>query len=605
MKLFRCLGARASTLGARTSVLGARTSTLGASVHAPRRSVHAPRRSVHAPRRSVHAPRRSVHAPRRSVHAPRRSVHAPRRSVHAPRRSVHAPRRSVHAPRRSVHAPRCSVHAPLVHAPRRTPSLASPPVKLPLSRRSSSQVTAGQRSPDARHQRAHSHSPPVVRGPSPRGERPRQMSGSRSRSPQRRGRSRSPRRDRRGGVTELTNKMSQFMDLMMGQQSLLMSLATARAVDEPVGLVANQPMVLPQPLPIPVAQQDAWDVDPISRDASEGEPLHGEDSVEAELTSHHSESEMEVGVDDSLWSLVERATRHLGIQWPAAEQPRRSLFELPLAQGLQSRTLPAFPDFIKEVQSTWETPASAPATSRKAAAFTMQALVKSPTLSGLVKDPTCPNKQCRITEVHLKRGYSAATEAVRLSNLASLLSVYQAALIKDLPDYPSVSLRAELGLIAQLLVKLAQLNARAQGRSIASLVVARRQLWLSQARVQEHDKAPLLDAPITPGHTFGPAVEEMLQRSAKAKEASQQLATIWPRRPFQVKRPQEHQWRRTPPQHQPRPGGTKTFPASTAVRGQIPFGRPQRRGWRPRGGGRPSPRGAGQAPRERAQPKQP
>ncbi|MGH0115240.1 UNVERIFIED_CONTAM: hypothetical protein FKN15_006668 [Acipenser sinensis] len=406
-----------------------------------------------------------------------------------------------------------------------------------------------------------------MRGPSPRGERP-QISRSRSGSPRRRGRSRSPRRDRRGGVTELTNKMSQFMDLMMGQQSLLMSLATARAAEEPVRPVVNQPIILPQPLSVPVAQQDAWDVDAISRDASEGEPLHGEDSVEAELTSHHSESEMEVGVDDSLWSLVERATRHLGLEWPVTEEPRRSLFESPLAQGQQSRTLPAFPDFVKEVQSTWGTPASAPATSRKAAAFTMQgaseaglasfppvgaafaALVKSPTLSGLVKDPTCPNKQCRITEVHLKKGYSAATEAVRLSNLASLLSVYQAALIKDFPDYPSVSsLRTELGLIAQLLVKLAQLNARAQGRSIASLVVARRQLWLSEARVQEHDKAPLLDAPITPGHTFGPAVEEMLQRSAKDKEASQQLATIWLRRPSQVKCPQEHQWRRTPPQH--------------------------------------------------------
>ncbi|MGH0126186.1 UNVERIFIED_CONTAM: hypothetical protein FKN15_005582 [Acipenser sinensis] len=334
------------------------------------------------------------------------------------------------------------------------PSLASPPPKLPISRSSSSQVTAGQRSPDARRKRDRSHSPPVMRGPSPRGERP-QISRSRSGSPRRRGRSRSPRRDRRGGVTELTNKMSQFMDLMMGQQSLLMSLATARAAEEPVRPVVNQPIILPQPLSVPVAQQDAWDVDAISRDASE-------------------ESEMEVGVDDSLWSLVERATRHLGLEWPATEEPRRSLFESPLAQGQQSRTLPAFPDFVKEVQSTWGTPASAPATSRKAAAFTMQgaseaglasfppvgtafaALVKSPTLSGLVKDPTCPNKQCRITEVHLKKGYSAATEAVRLSNLASLLSVYQAALIKDLPDYPSVSLRAELGLIAQLLPAFCQ-----------------------------------------------------------------------------------------------------------------------------------------------------
>ncbi|RXM33165.1 hypothetical protein EOD39_15282 [Acipenser ruthenus] len=128
--------------------------------------------------------------------------------------------------------------------------------------------------------RDRSHILSVRRGPSPRGERPRQISRSRSRSPRRRGCSRSPRRDRRGGVTELTNKMSQFMDLMMGQQSLLMSLATARAAEEPVRPAVNQPIILPQPLSVPVAQQDAWDVDAISRDASEGEPLHGEDSVE-------------------------------------------------------------------------------------------------------------------------------------------------------------------------------------------------------------------------------------------------------------------------------------------------------------------------------------
>ncbi|MGH0127971.1 UNVERIFIED_CONTAM: hypothetical protein FKN15_064381 [Acipenser sinensis] len=184
------------------------------------------------------------------------------------------------------------------------------------------------------------------------------------------------------------------------------------------------------------------------------------------------------------------------------------------------------------------------------------ALVKTPTLSGLVKDPACPNKQCRTTEIHLKKGYLAATEAVKLSNVASLLAVYQASLVKDLPEHPSASLRAELALVAQFLVKIAQLNARAQGRSIASLVVARRQLWLSQARVQEPDKAPLLDAPITPGHTFGPAVEEMLQRSVKAREASQQMAKMWPHKPFQPRRHQEHQWHRAPLQHQPRPGET-------------------------------------------------
>ncbi|MGH0119582.1 UNVERIFIED_CONTAM: hypothetical protein FKN15_056850 [Acipenser sinensis] len=136
---------------------------------------------------------------------------------------------------------------------------------------------------------------------------------------------------------------------------------------------------------------------------------------------------------------------------------------------------------VTEVQSTWGAPASSPATSRKASAFAMQgaseaglasfppvdaafeALVKTPTLSGLVKDPACPNKQCRTTEIHLKKGYLAATEAVKLSNVASLLAVYQASLVKDLPEHPSASLRAELALVAQFLVKIAQLNAWAQG----------------------------------------------------------------------------------------------------------------------------------------------
>ncbi|MGH0136351.1 UNVERIFIED_CONTAM: hypothetical protein FKN15_060779 [Acipenser sinensis] len=271
-----------------------------------------------------------------------------------------------------------------------------------------------------------------------------------------------------------------------------MSLTNRAPPAEPL---ASQPALQPQSLAIPVVQQPqgVWDVDAISRDASEGEPLLDEESFEAELPSQHSEHDSEPEVldtSDPLWSLVERATRHLGIEWPVVELPRRSLFESPSVRYPLPRTLPAFPDFIKEVQSPWGAPASSPATSRKASAFAMQgaseaglasfppvdaafaAMVKTPTFSGLVKDPTCPNEQCRTTEIHLKKDYLAATEAVRLSNVTSLLSVYQASLVKDLPEHPSTSLRAELALVAQLLVKIAQLNARAQGRSIASLVAA-------------------------------------------------------------------------------------------------------------------------------------
>ncbi|MGH0136377.1 UNVERIFIED_CONTAM: hypothetical protein FKN15_060976 [Acipenser sinensis] len=571
-------------------------------------------------------------------------------------------------------------------------SVLKPPVMSQPPRSPSSQLTAGQSSP-ARRARERS------RSPSSRGARPRQESKSRSRSPRRRRYSRSPRRGRRHqdtfGVAELTSKMSQFMEVMMGQQSLLMTVVP-RAPELPTGPIAGQPVVPPpvphsqpqevwdvnavsrdvsdaeplfeegtepevasqhseqddpevldtndpmwQPLanvvprapelptgpiagqpvvppPVPHSQpQEVWDVNAVSRDVSDAEPLF-EEGTEPEVASQHSEQDDPEVLDtnDPMWSVVERAARHLGMDWPVSEPTRCSLFELPSAQPPQSRILPAFPDFIKEVQSTWGAPASAPATSRKASAFTMHgaskaglasfppvgaafaALVKAPTLSGLAKDPSFPNRQCRITEAHLKKGYAAATEAVRLSNVASLLMVYQAALLRDLSECPSVALRTELGAIAQLLVTGQEgRRAGAQGRSIASLVVARRQLWLSQARVQEPDKAPLLYAPISPGHTFGPAVEEMLQRSVKAREASQQLAKMWQSKPFQSRRPQERQWRRAPPQQQAQPRGSKTVPLGVSARSQPAFARSHRGGW--------CPRSSGQAPRERAQPKQP
>ncbi|MGH0122658.1 UNVERIFIED_CONTAM: hypothetical protein FKN15_045468 [Acipenser sinensis] len=44
------------------------------------------------------------------------------------------------------------------------------------------------------------------------------------------------------------------------------------------------------------------------------------------------------------------------------------------------------------------------------------------------------------------------------------------------------------------------------------------------------DKKALLDAPISPGHRFGPAVEEILQCSQREREASRQVAAMLPSR---------------------------------------------------------------------------
>ncbi|MGH0137577.1 UNVERIFIED_CONTAM: hypothetical protein FKN15_008110 [Acipenser sinensis] len=49
-------------------------------------------------------------------------------------------------------------------------------------------------------------------------------------------------------------------------------------------------------------------------------------------------------------------------------------------------------------------------------------------------------------------------------------------------------------------------------------------------RVLDADKAALLDKPISPGHTFGPALQEILPRSHWEREASRQVAVLLPPR---------------------------------------------------------------------------
>ncbi|MGH0134365.1 UNVERIFIED_CONTAM: hypothetical protein FKN15_072355 [Acipenser sinensis] len=79
--------------------------------------------------------------------------------------------------------------------------------------------------------------------------------------------------------------------------------------------------------------------------------------------------------------------------------------------------------------------------------------------------------------------------------------------------------------MSSTLLQISGLQGQALGRRLASWIVAHRQLWLLQARVPDADKAALLDVPISPGHTLGPAVEEILQRSHRECEASRQVAT--------------------------------------------------------------------------------
>ncbi|MGH0122180.1 UNVERIFIED_CONTAM: hypothetical protein FKN15_015485 [Acipenser sinensis] len=171
---------------------------------------------------------------------------------------------------------------------------------------------------------------------------------------------------------------------------------------------------------------------------------------------------------------------------------------------------PAHPDFLFELQS-WDHPATFTAVPRVADALykvfdadklglnhfppveaSIEALVQTDNLSLLSKDAVCPNKQCWVTEAHLVSSFTDPGPTV---------------------------------------LRLSKLSAQAVGRNLAALVAARRQRWLSQACVSEGDKIVLLDAPVTPGHTFSPAVDDMLQHSHHARESTMELVHLLPKHP--------------------------------------------------------------------------
>ncbi|MGH0119455.1 UNVERIFIED_CONTAM: hypothetical protein FKN15_076679 [Acipenser sinensis] len=104
-------------------------------------------------------------------------------------------------------------------------------------------------------------------------------------------------------------------------------------------------------------------------------------------------------------------------------------------------------------------------------------------------------------ETQLKQAYAAEAQVTRLANTVSILTAYLDGTPQDAPFPEPVA--SELRLLSGTLHQISCLQGQSLGRSLASLVVARRQLWLSQARVPDADKTALLEAPISLGHTFG------------------------------------------------------------------------------------------------------
>ncbi len=95
---------------------------------------------------------------------------------------------------------------------------------------------------------------------------------------------------------------------------------------------------------------------------------------------------------------------------------------------------------------------------------------------------------------------------------------------------PDPATLRELRSATDLGLRATKTAAQAIGRSMASLVVLERHLWLTLMEIKDADRVSFLDAPISPSGLFGPVVKGFAERFTEAQKASQAMRHFLPKR---------------------------------------------------------------------------
>ncbi|KAL0151578.1 hypothetical protein M9458_053095 [Cirrhinus mrigala] len=339
-------------------------------------------------------------------------------------------------------------------------------------------------------------------------------------------------------------------------------------------------------------------LDSMSLAASDAEELSGSIYDPAPLPSADiSDPRSKTGMDAELFRVLTRAVDELGLEWSPPEEPPRSLLDewfLPgRRQAPRQRASPFLPEVHEELTRSWRAPYSARLRASSSSALTsvdgaedkgyekLPPLDKSvaahlcpPTAIGWKTKASHPSKPCRTTSALAGRAYTSAGQAASALHSMAILQVFQAKLLaqsdKSALDPATLT---ELRRATDLALRATKATAQAIGRSMASLVVLERHLWLTLTEIKDADKVPFLDAPISPTGLFGPSVEGFAERFSAAQKSSQAMRHFLPKRSSSTAAPGRP--KSAPPQQPVKPASTT--PSATAAAAQPAKAEPRLR----------------------------
>ncbi|KAL0146695.1 hypothetical protein M9458_058035 [Cirrhinus mrigala] len=342
--------------------------------------------------------------------------------------------------------------------------------------------------------------------------------------------------------------------------------------------------------------------------ASEGEP--SEADVTAELAASAGESQSVA--DAEMAAALKRAAKEIGVVWVPPPSPEPSRLDDWFLGGRDSRPrsspVPFFPEVHEELTKSWKAPLSARSRHANSPSLTTldggpaRGYTEVPQVERAIAmhlcpqnaaswrgPPRLPSRACKFSSTLVAKAYAASGQAASALHAMAILQVYQAKVLKDLHEgVPDPELLHELRSATDYALRATKVTAQALGRAMSTMVVQERHLWLNLAEMRDAEKARFLDAPISQAGLFGEAVEEFAQQFSTAKQQTEAIKHILPRRAASAgsaqptQQPPSAPRRGRPPTRMtqaPQPAGPAARPSlrSSSRRKVAPPARPQPR----------------------------
>ncbi len=185
------------------------------------------------------------------------------------------------------------------------------------------------------------------------------------------------------------------------------------------------------------------------------------------------------------------------------------------SQAPRQRALPFFSEVHDEINKSWRVPYYMPllllpslrlkAQKKKDTTACLPWMSQWPRISahplaiGWKAKAAHPSKPCRTTSALAGRAYSSAGQPASVLHSMVVLQVFQAKLLCSMDESnPNPAAFNELCSATDLALHATKMTAQAIGRSMPSLVVLERHLWLNLTEMKNADKVPFLDSLVSP-----------------------------------------------------------------------------------------------------------